>query len=263
MRIRILSDLHTEFAPFDPPPAGADVVVLAGDVALGLRGLDWARAAFGGMPVVYVAGNHEFYRHAVPKLTEDLAREAAGSSIHFLENAEVVVSGVRFLGCTLWTDFDLFDERIRSAAAAQASMNDFRLIRLSPRFRRFGPGDARTIHLRSVRWLRERLSAPFAGPTVVVTHHAPSIRSCAPSRRSDTLNAAYASDLEWMMDGSADLWIHGHTHHCVDYQIGATRIVSNQRGYPDEHVADFDPTMALELDVMRRKPSPSAIDTDR
>ncbi len=247
MKIRVLSDLHMEFAPFDPPSAEADVVVLAGDVAPGLRGLGWARAAFGATPVVYVAGNHELYRHATPKLTDDLAREASGSTVRFLENAEAVVAGVRFLGCTLWTDFDLFGDRLHSAAAAQAAMNDFKLIRVAPKFRRFGPGDARTLHLRSVRWLQERLLTPFAGPTVVVTHHAPSVQSCAPERRQDPLNAAYASDLERMLDGSAALWIHGHTHHCVDYQVGGTRVLSNQRGYPDEGVQGFDPGLVIEL----------------
>lgn len=248
MKIRILSDLHLEFAPFEAPAADADVVVLAGDAAPGLRGLEWARASFGETPVVYVAGNHEFYRHATPKLTEDLAREAEGSTVRFLENGEVILHGVRFLGCTLWTDFDLFGERISSAAAAQAAMNDFRLIRVSPKFRRFGPGDARTLHLRSVNWLHARLSTPFVGPTVVVTHHAPSIRSSAPERRRDPLTAAYASDLEWMLDGSAALWIHGHTHHCADYTLGGTRVVSNQRGYPHEDAAGFDPAFVIELD---------------
>ncbi|HEY0153413.1 MAG TPA: metallophosphoesterase [Longimicrobium sp.] len=247
MKIRVLSDLHMEFAPFDPPPVNADVVVLAGDVAPGLRGLAWARTAFGETPVVYVAGNHEYYRHAIPKLSDDLSREAAGSPVRFLENAEAVVAGVRFLGCTLWTDFDLFGDRLHSAAAAQAAMNDFKLIRMAPRYRRFGPGDARTLHLRSVRWLQERLSIPFAGPTVVVTHHAPSTRSCAPERVHDPLNAAYASDLESMLDGSAALWIHGHTHHCVDYDVGGTRVRSNQRGYPDEGVRGFDPGLVIDL----------------
>ena len=247
MKIRVLSDLHMEFAPFDPPLVDADVVVLAGDVAPGSRGLEWALTAFGSTPVVYVAGNHEFYRHAIPKLSDDLAREAAGSSVRFLENAEAVIAGVRFLGCTLWTDFDLFGDRLQSAAAAQAAMNDFKLIRVAPKYRRFGPGDARTLHLRSVRWLQERLSTPFAGLTVVVTHHAPSVQSCAPERRHDPLNAAYASDLERMLDGSAALWIHGHTHRCVDYHLGGTRILSNQRGYPDEGVRGFDPGLVIEL----------------
>ena len=248
MKIRVLSDLHMEFAPFDPPPADADVVVLAGDAAPGPRGLEWARAAFGDTPVVYVAGNHEFYRHAIPKLTEELASAAEGTSVRFLENAEAAIGGVRFLGCTLWTDFELFGERIPSAAAAQAAMNDFRLIRVAPQFRRFGPGDARTLHLRSVRWLHERLTAPFDGPTVVVTHHAPSLRSSAPARRRDPLTPAYISDLEWMLDGSAALWIHGHTHYCVDYEVGGTRVVSNQRGYPDEGVEGFDPARVIEIE---------------
>lgn len=247
MRIHVLSDLHTEFAPFDPPPVDADVVVLAGDIGVGLRGLEWARTAFGDTPVVYVAGNHEPYRHALPKLTDEIAHEAEGSNVHFLENRAVEVGGVRFLGCTLWTDFDLFGERVRSAASAQAAMNDFRMIRVAPSFRRFGPGDARTMHLRSVRWLQEHLEVPFAGPTVVVTHHAPSLRSVAPARRADPLTAAYASDLEWMLTGMAALWIHGHTHHRVDYEIAGTRIVSNQRGYPDEEVGGFDPACVVEL----------------
>ncbi len=247
MRLRILSDLHTEFAPFHPPPAGADVVVLAGDIGVGTKGLAWARAAFPDTPVVYVAGNHEPYRHALPKLHENLSREAEGSGVHFLEDGEVELAGVRFLGCTLWTDFDLAGERIVSAAAAQAAMNDFRMIRVAPRFRRFGPGDARTLHLRSVRRLLERLAVPFAGPSVVVTHHAPSARSLSPGRRTDPLAPAYASDLDWMLDGTAALWIHGHTHHCVDYDAGGTRVISNQRGYPDEAAAGFDSALVVEL----------------
>jgi predicted phosphodiesterase len=246
VKIRILSDLHTEFAPFDPPAARADVVVLAGDVAPGTGGLEWARAAFPDTPVVYVAGNHEFYRHAIPKLTGDLVA-SAGSGVSFLENGEATVGGARFLGCTLWTDFDLHGQRMASGDAARSAMNDFRVIRMSPEYRRFLPGDARRIHLESVRWLGDRLAAPFDGPTVVVTHHAPSARSVSPARRGDPLEPAYASDLEWMMDGRAALWIHGHTHHNVDYAIGGTRVVCNQRGYPGEDPPGFDPAFTVDL----------------
>ncbi|HEX7240133.1 MAG TPA: metallophosphoesterase, partial [Longimicrobiaceae bacterium] len=199
-------------------------------------------------PVVYVAGNHEYYREAIPRLTGRL-REAAGLwGVHFLEDAAVVLGGVRFLGCTLWTDFDLLGERMACADAAKAGMNDFRLIRKSPELRRFHPRDARLLHRRSVRWLREALETPFDGPTVVVTHHAPSARSCAPHFREAPLTAAYASDLEWMLDGSAALWAHGHTHRCVDYAVGGTRVVSNQRGYhPDGGVDGFDPARVVEV----------------
>jgi hypothetical protein len=130
-------------------------------------------------------------------------------------------------------------------------MNDFRLIRKSPEYRRFLPGDARRVHKRSLAWLQRELAMPFHGPTLVVTHHAPGLRSCAPAFRDHPVTAAYASDLEWMLDGSAALWIHGHTHFCVDYAVNGTRVVANQRGYPDEAAAGFDPALVVEV------PSPS------
>lgn len=247
MKLHVLSDLHTEFAPFELPDTGADVLVLAGDVGMGLSGLElaarWARVR----PVVYVAGNHEYYREAIPRLTRRLAAEAKGTGVHFLEDRAVEVGGVRFLGCTLWTDFDLFGERAYSAQAAQAAMNDFRLIRKDPEFRRFLPGDARQIHQKSIRWLVEALETPFDGPTVVVTHHAPGLRSVQPHYRDHPVTAAYASDLEWLLDGRAALWIHGHTHFSADYQVGGTRVLSNQRGYPDEPAEGFDPQLVVEV----------------
>jgi hypothetical protein len=197
--------------------------------------------------VLYVAGNHEFYGEAIPRHLRKLEDAAAGSTVHFLENRAVVLGGVRFLGCTLWTDFELFGERAVSAAAAQGMMNDFRKIRVEPGYRRLSPSDVMAMHHRSLRWLRERLDAPFAGATVIVTHAAPGLRSVRPSRRDDPLTAAYASGLEWMMDGRAVLWIHGHTHFCCDYEVGGTRVLSNQRGYPGEDTGAFDPALVVEV----------------
>lgn len=247
MKIHVLSDLHTEFAPFDPPDTEADLVVLAGDTSTGTRGIELAREWFAGRPVLYVAGNHEYYRESTPRLNRKLAEAARAAGIHFLENGETVVCGVRFLGCTLWTDFELFGERQHSMAAAQAAMNDFRLIRVDPEYRRFRPADARASHVTSLSWLLARLDTPFDGPTVVVTHHAPSLRSVKPCHHHHPATPAYASDLEWMLDGRVALWIHGHTHLCVDYELGGTRVISNQRGYPDDPVAGFDPARVVEL----------------
>jgi predicted phosphodiesterase len=247
MKIHVLSDLHCEFEPFHPPQTDADVVVLAGDTCTGTRGIGHAREWFPGRPVVYVAGNHEYYRESTPRLNRRLAEEARAAGIHFLENGEVVIGGVRFLGCTLWTDFELFGERHNSMAAAQAMMNDFRLIRVDPDYRRFRPADARVSHMVSLDWLLGRLDAPFDGPTVVVTHHAPSLRSVNPRYRDHAATPAYATDLEWLLDGRAALWIHGHTHVCVDYEMGGTRVLSNQRGYPEDPVEGFDPGMVVAV----------------
>lgn len=249
MKLHVLSDLHTEFAPFSPPETDADALVLAGDTGVGLRGMErargWAEAL--GKPVVYVAGNHEFYGGAIPRHHEKLAAAAEGTGVRFLENGLAALGGARVLGCTLWTDFNLFGNRYLDAAAAQAVMNDFRKIRVSPAFHRFRPGDARRLHQKSVEWLRARLDEPFDGPTVVVTHHAPSLRSLDPSDRSDPVSAGDASDLEWLLDGRAALWIHGHTHYRADYTAGGTRVVSNPRGYPDEPVPGFDPGLVVEV----------------
>lgn len=241
MKIHLLSDLHTEFAPFNPPETDADVVVLAGDTATGVKGIARAKEWFPDRPVLYVAGNHEYYGESIPRLNHKLAAAAEAAGVHFMENREMVMDGVRFLGCTLWTDFELFGERQHSMAAAQAAMNDFRVIRVDPEYRRFRPMDARAIHHRSLHWLAERLDAPFAATTVIVTHHAPSLRSVNPEFREHGATPAYASDLEWLLDGRAALWLHGHTHVGLDYEIGGTRVIANQRGYPDDPAAGFDP----------------------
>ena len=91
MRLHILSDLHLEFGSAEIPATGAEVVVLAGDIHLGREGRKWARSRFQDQPVVYVLGNHEFYRHSLPDLTEALKRETDGSQIHLLENNPDVI----------------------------------------------------------------------------------------------------------------------------------------------------------------------------
>jgi hypothetical protein len=247
MKLHVVSDLHAGFGAFEPPETDADVLVLAGDVDVGLRGIELAKAWSRGRPVLYVAGNHEFYGEAIPRHLRKMDEATAGSTVHFMENREVEIGGVRFLGCTLWTDFELFGERAASAAAAQAVMNDFRKIRVEPGYRRLSPGDVMATHHHSLRWLTERLDAPFAGPTVIVTHAAPGLRSVAPKHRADPVTAAFASDLEWLLDGRAVLWIHGHTHFCCDYTVGGTRVVSNQRGYPGEDTGAFDPAFVVDV----------------
>src|SRR3954452_19421772 len=117
MRLHIFSDLHAGLRPFDPPEVDADVLVLPGDVDVGVDGIALAREWARGRPTLYVAGNHEFYGEGIPRHLGKMAEAAAGSTVELLENRVVVIGGVRFLGCTLWTDFDLFGERMACAAA--------------------------------------------------------------------------------------------------------------------------------------------------
>jgi predicted phosphodiesterase len=249
VKLHVLSDLHTEFAAFSIPKTDADVLVLAGDIGTKLVGLEQALKT-SEIPVVYVAGNHEYYGAAIPKLTGELQNLARGSQVHFLENDEFVFEDVRFLGCTLWTDFEILGLENRSLAMwdAEQKMADYRLIRLSPKFSRLRPIDTAGLHFASLKWLKRQLEIPFDGRTVVVTHHAPSAKAFNPKYQSDLLSAAFASNLEPLLDEfQIDLWIYGHTHHNADFRHDSTRIISNQRGYPNERVPGFNPNLVLEL----------------
>ena len=249
MRIQILSDLHNEFKVLPGFKEEADVTVLAGDIDLGEKGFAWARSAFPSHPVIYIAGNHEYYGHGIPSLTTKLLEKKDPGTVRFLECTAVTVLGVRFLGCTLWSDFGIAGDPAGSMDASSARMNDYRKIRVSPRYRRFRPSDGAMRYSASLRWLEAEVVKDPAR-TVVVTHHAPSIRSLNPTFSSDPVNGAYASDLEGFIARTQPaLWIHGHTHFCVDYMIDNTRVVSNQRGYPHMPVPGFDPGLVLDIDV--------------
>src|SRR5688572_13365622 len=118
MRIRVLSDLHQEFGEIDVPDADCDCVVLAGDVSVKFRGFRWIAQRFKDKPVIYICGNHEFYRERLPRLTEKLREQAKGTNIHLLEDEHVVIDGVCFFGCTLWTDMALLGDWQDGAATA-------------------------------------------------------------------------------------------------------------------------------------------------
>ena len=108
MKIRVLSDLHLEFHAWTPPPADADVVVLAGDIHVGVGGIEWAREQFPTTPVIYVVGNHEFYGGQLNEVLAALREAADRLGVYLLDSDELVLDGTRFLGATLWTDFALY-----------------------------------------------------------------------------------------------------------------------------------------------------------
>ncbi len=248
MRLHILSDLHQEFAPFDLPVVEADVVVLAGDVHKGHKGLEWIRIAIPATPVVYVLGNHEYYGHALPKLTDELQAEGDGTNVHVLENKVAEIGGVTFLGATLWTDFALDGDPQLGGLVAEQGMNDFRLIRTVPGYHRLRSSYVRRLHLDSVAWLRHELAVRRGRKVVVVTHYLPSALSIAPAFHGDPLNAAFASRLdELVAESAAAIWVHGHSHFAADYVIGRTRVLANPRGYPHETTTGFNPSLVVNI----------------
>ncbi len=234
MKLHVLSDLHTEFADFSPPETDADVVILAGDIGVGLGGIEWAARRFPKALVIYVPGNHEFYDHDIG-LTGEL-KAAAPSNIHVLNNDMLELDGIRFVGSTLWTDFKLYGEGEAWFARQRAKrlIEDFASIKNGNR--RFTPEDSVEIHEASKTWLVGELERKLDGPTVVVTHHLPTPTSVADRYANDPLNPVFASRLEDVVEKyQPELWIHGHTHVPCDYALFGTRVVCNPRGYPGEN----------------------------
>jgi predicted phosphodiesterase len=253
MKIHVLSDLHAEFAPVDLPETDADVIVLAGDVHGGTRGVELARELAGDRPVVYVAGNHEHLGRSLPAHLDALYAAAEGSHVHFLENREVVLHGVRFLGCTLWSGQLLFGPVMQPLAerTARDFMIDYKQIQGADGGTLLTPAETRGFHAKSRIWLERRLADPrWKGPTVVVTHHAPSLRSVPSHFQNSLTSASFASEMsEMVADSGAVLWIHGHVHHPCDYTLGDTRVLSNPRGYAHEHLQGFDPALVVDVEV--------------
>jgi Icc-related predicted phosphoesterase len=276
VKLLILSDLHLEFGnTFAPPAEGYDVAIIAGDIAVpAAKAVYWAKrpSTFrGAKGVIYVPGNHEFYGSVLQPVTAEMKRAAQGSKVHALDCGEVVIDGVRFLGCTLWTDFALridsqvgtYSDAPRSMDIARRLMSDFRLIstEASPEElagskatpRPLTPEDTLDLHQAHRQWLASKLAEPFDGPTVVVTHHAPHGQSLAARFADDWCSGAFVSELPEEFFDVPALWVHGHTHTSFDYRVGNCRVVSNPRGYlvgpmgrtpENEH---FDPTLVVEI----------------
>jgi len=267
MKLLILSDLHLEFAPFYPPQdIEADVVVLAGDISRpGHEVPLWTRrpSVFQHQEVIFVAGNHEYYGTDLQQERIQTLVEAMTSNMHFLDPGQVVLSGVRFIGATLWTDFalrvrapvragqagPLLADVNRAMEFAARSLNDFRLIQNNDDV--FSPGQALALHWSEREYLLQTLRMPFDGPTVVVTHHAPHRSSLATRYQDDWLSPCFVSELPDEFFEVPRLWIHGHTHTSFDYRVGGCRVLSNPRGYPRAAKSfenpQFDPTLVIEL----------------
>lgn len=251
MKLQIASDLHLEMhRNYLLPKLDSDVIILAGDVSLGYLGLKYAVSLshFHEKEVIYVAGNHEFYRHDYHELIQSMREYADGyEHVHFLERDEVVIGNTRFLGTTFWTDYlgDKSDHQEINMAIVGASLNDHRLIRNGERT--FSVEDAYEQHCLSKKWLISKLSKSFDGKTVVVTHHGPSLACQHPDFGYSPVATGFLSNLDELVE-QADLWVFGHTHANLDIQIGKCRLISNQLGYPHEMLpVAFNPDLVVEL----------------
>ena len=281
MNIQLLSDLHLESNPhFVARPApGADLLVLAGDIGsyqsgsqlaqLGIA--DFGLAAFsplpveqGGagwpVPVVFVPGNHEYDGLDFDQAQAQLKASCARLGLIWLERQSVVLGGARFVGCTLWTDFDALTARQALAGEVTLGMQlkarekAFRAanfyLHKNHAFRHGQPMLAQAMRdeaLASQAWLRRALACPFDGPTVVVTHFAPSLDSADPRYGLSPGTAGFCNALDELF-GQAQLWLHGHLHCPNDYLRAGCRVVANPLGYQRKgEQAAFKPAACIAV----------------
>lgn len=264
LKVWVLSDIHLEFDrtwELPSPRPDFDVLVLAGDLVTRMeRGVRWLRERLDDKPVVYISGNSEPYSADIDRTVAKAKAAAAGTNVRVLQNETCEIGKVRFAGCTLWTNFDLFGNPDAAMRAAGEQMNDYRRIRKCDYVYRLRPIDTLRRHGESCSFLASTLTDSFKGDTIVVTHHVPlRIQPAgsgagslpgAPGTGSgpDIIDAAYQSDLSYLITFTGPkLWIAGHVHRSFDTTVGATRVVTNPRGYGDEPNPDFDPLLTIEI----------------
>jgi len=280
MKIQLLSDLHLEVHPhfIAQPAAGADLLVLAGDIGSYQYGSLLADADFGlarfsplrgwPTPVLFLPGNHEYdgldFDVAHARLRETCER----LGLVWLEREVVAISGVRFVGTTLWTDFDALSpgpddpgatlaQQLRARDKAFRAANFYlrknscrrgSMPMLAPELREQG--------LLCQQWLRDALAQPHDGPTVVVTHFAPSLRSADPRYGLTPGTAGFCNALDELLL-QADLWLHGHLHAASDYVHNGCRVVANPLGYARKNEQSaFQACGCIVLDTRSRAQTP-------
>jgi len=257
MRLQLLSDLHLETEAFEPEPApGAELLVLAGDVDSTWAGLERFRGW--PVPVIFVAGNHEFdgreLSHAWPALRE----RCSTLGFTLLECESVVIASaqgrrVRFVGSTRWSDFDLFGDAGRERAMRAAGYY-LRLMAATRRGQPFDVVQVRAEALACRRWLELELRRPQGDwdATVAITHFGPSLRSADPRYGKQPGTASFCNADDDLLP-LAQLWIHGHLHCRHDYSAlheggTATRVVCNARGHARKgEAAGFDGQRVFNL----------------
>lgn len=271
MRCTYMSDLHLESETFAPSFRGGDVLILAGDLCHARcldparpdrysqaqrerveRFLEGARLAF--PRILFVPGNHEHYdgvfEDTVPLLRQHL------DGVTVLDDEVVEIDGVRFFGATLWTDFQARSEAAMNGVRRR--MGEYFFVKKRARGdasdakpARFRPEDALAAHDASWRLLLETVEAGGGQKTIVITHHAPSRLGANPVFMGNGLDGAYYSDLdrELALMEQVPVWVHGHTHVAKSYRVGATRVVTNARGFASKSgsARGFSSTASFEV----------------
>lgn len=254
MKVNLLSDLHTEF--WDKQvvnPGEGEVLILAGDIglAVSLKSVSGRyyrefinTAARGYDKVFYVLGNHEHYEHTFEETVSDI-KQFVPKNVTVLNNSSECYGGVHFVGATMWSGFD--KENTKVMKLAEECMNDYQCI--ISEGHQLTPQHTLWEHNNTIEWF-EQVLPNLNGDVVMVTHHAPSIKSIKGRYDREATKHAYHTDLTSLITKHPNIkfWCHGHTHVQNRYEVQQCLVLSNPFGYDKYELnKEFNPTMQFEL----------------
>ncbi len=253
MKIHLSSDLHLEFRAnaLATLPETADVIVLAGDIHVGFAAADVVRTvaeAHANAQVLFVPGNHEYYDSDISTLEDYLRRSLQGiTNAHYLDREVIIIDGVRFIGATLWTGFDILPQFYPSQAMREARVCLADFVCIHYRGTLLTPRKMASLYARDRAWLQEQLGDNSHAKTVVVTHFAPCLETEHQTIPRSPLTSYFQANCEPLIrQYQPDLWLFGHNHWNIQTQLGETRLVSNHGGYPGE-LGSYDPGLLIKV----------------
>ena len=235
MTLQYCSDLHLEFPvnkkylEANPIKPNGEILLLAGDIvpfAVMEKENAFLDFVSGNFEQVYwVAGNHEYYRSDILHRTGVL-NEKIRANVSLVNNVSVLYKNVRLVFSTMWSKIDPVREWV-----IQKAMADFHLIRNGDR--KIVVQDYNRLHDACRDFLSHELQTQVEQPTIVVSHHVPTLFHYPEKYRYSELNSAFAVELfEFIESAAVDYWIYGHNHSSVaDFKIGKTTLTTNQLGY--------------------------------
>lgn len=236
--IGLLSDLHLEGSNIEINNPGWDCLVIAGDLSSDLDNIDhfFYYCAPKDIPIIYVLGNHEFEGKRLDLATNkirDLLKPY--ENVHLLDNESIVINGVKFIGTTLWSNFESAGMHMKKEEMNWAK---FHVVDFSSIFDKndkgkyvpINPEKMIELNKKAYQFLEFELKKnEFNGPKIVVSHFAPHKNSIH-SSYENKMSSYWVNHLEELL-GFSDYWFHGHTHNSFDYTVEGTRVVCNPRGF--------------------------------
>lgn len=261
-KVLLGSDYHLEFFKgrnqYVPKFIGENVLVLAGDIQMGLTEDAWFTDLLEFRDVIYCCGNHEFYHEDLinlqyvympiwaARINEYAEKRGFKYKLHALQNQSVEIGNAKFIGATLWTDFNKNDNLIKLMASK--GMNDYWMIKYGNRTD-LTPNDIYNEHIRSLAYIEEELTKPTGKKIVLVTHHQLSYQAVHEQYRNprdSDFNYLFYSDLEHILE-KCDYALAGHTHNSFDFQVGKCRVVVNPRGYKHQLNLEFKDDLLIDI----------------